>query len=334
MNDIKRQKKRWIVVALLAIGLGCGGYTLTQSLPIFPEWIAEQIELPVDIMAYLADQEARFDDLVANTEKTIVWADEVGVQTPLAVVYLHGFSASRQETAPLSEQVAQALGANLFYTRLTGHGQPPAALAAAQVTDWMDDALEALAIGQRLGERVVLIGNSTGATIATWLAAQNLDPAPWALVLLSPHYGLRDVRSEWVTWPGGLWLAQTLIGPEYHSERLNERHARYWTNSYPVAALRPMIQIVQLTRQAPLEEIVQPILIIYSPEDQVVDPARILWAFERFGASHKLLRAVPTLDHGSRHILAGDILAPDDTEAIAQMIVGFVNEMTQFTAQP
>ncbi|MDD4273595.1 MAG: hypothetical protein PHG14_07705 [Desulfobacter postgatei] len=38
-------------------------------------------------------------------------------------VYIHGFSATRKETAPLSDLVAKTLNANLFYTRLSGHGR-------------------------------------------------------------------------------------------------------------------------------------------------------------------------------------------------------------------
>ena len=59
------------------------------------------ISLPVDLDSYLAASEAQFSDIVPNTEKTIIWASEPGQKTDIAVVYLHGFSATRQETAPL-----------------------------------------------------------------------------------------------------------------------------------------------------------------------------------------------------------------------------------------
>ena len=58
-------------------------------------------------------------------------------QTELALVYLHGFSASRQETAPLSEDLARQLGANLFVTRLSGHGRSPQAMGEPSVRDWL-----------------------------------------------------------------------------------------------------------------------------------------------------------------------------------------------------
>jgi esterase/lipase len=94
------------------------------------------------------------------------------MRSAVALIYLHGFSSSRQESRPLMTQVASALGANLFYARLNGHGRTGEALAAASVADWQHDALEALAIGRQLGEQVVVVGASNGGTLATWLATQ------------------------------------------------------------------------------------------------------------------------------------------------------------------
>ena len=81
-------------------------------------------DLPDDLDAYLKQTEARFTDLRPNNEKLIVWADpSKKAKTPLSIIYLHGFSACRLEVAPLCDIVAHDLGANLFYTRLSGHGR-------------------------------------------------------------------------------------------------------------------------------------------------------------------------------------------------------------------
>lgn len=65
----------------------------------------EPVQLPADLDAYLAQSEAQFDDIVPGAEKTIVWSGEPGQKTPLSVIYLHGFSATRQEIAPLPEEL-------------------------------------------------------------------------------------------------------------------------------------------------------------------------------------------------------------------------------------
>jgi alpha-beta hydrolase superfamily lysophospholipase len=125
------------------------------------------LQLPADLDQYLAASEARYPDITANTEKIIIWAYPDKRKTALSVIYPQGFSATRQETAPLSDEIAKQLGANLFYTRLTGHGRSGAAMAEASVNDWLNDSQEALQIGAQLGEHVVVIATSTGATLAT-----------------------------------------------------------------------------------------------------------------------------------------------------------------------
>ncbi|HXV99346.1 MAG TPA: hypothetical protein VEC93_13065, partial [Anaerolineae bacterium] len=135
------------------------------------------IDLPEDLDGYLAESEAQFPDLISDTGKTIIWANAAKTKTPLALIYLHGFTATRQEAAPLCDNIAARLGANLFYTRLTGHGRSGQALGAAMANDWLNDTLEALEIGKRLGDKVIVIGSSTGGTLATWHALQADDEA-------------------------------------------------------------------------------------------------------------------------------------------------------------
>ena len=72
--------------------------------------------LPDDLDAYLAASERNAADgfeLIPGTEKRIHW-QVPGERTDYVVIYLHGFSATRQEMAPVAERIADQLGANLF----------------------------------------------------------------------------------------------------------------------------------------------------------------------------------------------------------------------------
>jgi esterase/lipase len=280
--------------------------------------------LPDDLDQYLAEAESQFDDIRPNTEKTIIWANEPGQKTAVSIIYLHGFTATRQETAPLSDRLAVELGANLFYTRFTGHGRTGQALAEATVNHWLNDTMEALAIGRRLGERVIVVGVSTGATAATWLAAQpDLDDL-LAFILISPNYAPYDRSAVILTWPWGKQIATAVIGPERDWEPSNEEHGRYWTPRYPTKALLPMMGLVKLVRQTHLALITRPILVIYSPQDQVIDPRSIETTFARMGQADKQIIAVTRNDGESNHVLAGDITAPDKTDEIMQMAFDFI----------
>ena len=124
-----------------------------EPLDLFPAFEASR--LPTDLDSYLRDREAVVGGVKPGAEKRIHWAGAAGVQTDWAVVYLHGFSATAEEIRPVPDRVAQGLGANLYYTRLAGHGLGPERFAGPSVNDWMIDVAEALAIGRRIGKRRV-----------------------------------------------------------------------------------------------------------------------------------------------------------------------------------
>ena len=312
-----------VVVAVVALGIVLGPRAVVVP-------TLEEATLPDDLDAYLADTEARFADLVPGTEKTIVWADSARRQTALSVVYLHGFSATRQETRPLSDTLAARLGANLYYPRLAGHGRPPEAMTDASANDWLNDAAEALAVGRRLGRRVVLVGTSTGGTLAVWLAAQpDLAEALLAVVLISPNFGPKDADAAKLLWPWGKTLARLLAGPYHQWEPKNDRQARYWTTRYHTDVLVAMMSLVDLVDNTDLGAIETPVLTIYSPNDQVVDPALIEAHHPEIGASYKQLVPLDSVGDPSNHVLAGAILSPDETAPIARIILDFLKPLME-----
>jgi alpha-beta hydrolase superfamily lysophospholipase len=284
-------------------------------------------DLPTDLSAlpaYLEQQERHFPDIVPGTEKHIRFGSAGAQRANWAVVYLHGFSATRQETSPLSELVAEGLGANFFATRFAGHGRGSAPLAEASLDAWKADVLQALAIGRRLGERVLVIGVSTGAALATWLAQQPDAQEDVAWILISPNFGPRDKASEIIKWRWGRTLAHWVTGPEYSFEPRSPDQARYWTTRYPTRALFPMMAAVHLARQQPLEAWRAPVLMLLSPRDQVVDIFAARRAFKRIGAPQKRLVEVTNSSDVMQHVIAGRILSPANTAGMAQGIVEWV----------
>ena len=162
-----------LLAGILLIVVAAGAWTKPAALAVRPAAPA----IGNDIDAWLASQEiaaAADHAIIPGAEKRVRWFEgRQGERTETAVIYLHGFSATRQEVAPLGEQLADELQANLFETRLAGHGRETGALANVSAEDWMADAAEALAVGRRLGDRLVVVGTSTGATLA--LAAADLE---------------------------------------------------------------------------------------------------------------------------------------------------------------
>ncbi|NNM32790.1 MAG: alpha/beta fold hydrolase [Gemmatimonadetes bacterium] len=278
-----------------------------------------------EVDPYLAGREARFEDLTPGTAKSVAWAGAPGARTPFAVLYFHGFSATSMEARPLPERMAERLGANLFRTRLTGHGRPGRALAEATAEDWLRDVAEAMEVGRAVGDRTVLLGTSTGGTLALWAATRpEWEDQIAAAVVISANLGPRDSRSRMLLWPWGGWLARAVIGPERSWDPLNPAQARFWTTRYPTEALLPMMALVHMVRGVPSSDLGAPVLSLFSTADRIVAAEDVhAWAA---GLDESAWRAVEVVgsDDPDQHVLAGDILSPGTTEDVLGEIVGFL----------
>ncbi len=275
---------------------------------------------------YLAESESRVSGIRDGCEKKIVWYGAQRRRRALAIVYIHGFSTSRMETWPLCDRLAEAIGANLFYTRLAGHGQDGDALARATVQDWMDDGRKALAIGQRLGEKVILVGTSTGGTLAAWLAAQpSVAARIHRLILLSPNFFPKNPLAAAALWPPTLRLFESFFGGWRSFSVVNARHAIYWTVRYPVRAIATMMQLVYLSWRIDLKSAAMPVLMMVNPWDRVINVTLAVMRYAAFPSSLKRLVLFRGNKDLGRHILAGDILSPDTTARVLSIIQDFLN---------
>lgn len=279
------------------------------------------------VQVYFESTEAAFDDITQGVEKRVIWQDGFKEQrTPVSILYVHGFSGSSEEIRPVPDLLAQALGANLVYTRLTGHGRGGDAMGQASVNDWMQDMAEALAAARAVGERVVVLSASTGGTLATAAAfdaqmAQGLA----ALVFIAPNYGINDPAAPLLTFPGGEWWLPYLAGERRSFTPLNAAQGRYWTTDYPIRALLPMAALVRAVGALPVEDLTVPALFRLSMADQVVRPDMTRQIADRWGGPAELqwVDPGPGIDP-SAHVIAGDILSPAETQPAVRDILAWL----------
>lgn len=285
-----------------------------------------ETDIPADPEAYILQREQQFPDIRAGDGKQIVWAVGKGVRTPLAIVYVHGFSASPAEIRPVPDRVARELGANLFFTRLAGHGRDGAAMAGAEAEDWLYDMAEAMAVGRRLGERVVVIGTSTGATLAALAATDPaLNGGLAGTVLVSPNFGIHAPAQWLLDAPLVERWGAAVAGEVRSFVPVNDGQARHWTTEYPTSALYPMARLVRAARAADYGAATVPALVLFSPQDRVIDPDRIGpvmagWA----GGVQVVERVLAAGDDPFAHVLAGDILSPSQTDVTVRIITGWI----------
>ena len=141
-----------------------------------------------------------------GNEAEIIWVDATHQQTEYAVVYLHGFSASKMEGNPVHLNLAKALHANLYLARLADHGIDTIAPMKNFTADRLwETSKQAYAIGKKLGKKVILVGTSTGGTVALKLAASY--PEINSLILISPNVAINDKNAWMLNDPWGLQIA-------------------------------------------------------------------------------------------------------------------------------
>ena len=326
----RRFRKRYLLLALLVVGVV---FAVGPRTPVTePDAARVLAEVPTELRAlpaWLAAREQAAGVRDTAVQARVVFAGDT-VRTPWAVVYLHGFSATRLEADPVPTLVAQALGANLYEVRLTGHGLDGAALAAATAEAWMADALRALAVGRRLGDSVVVIGLSTGGTLATWLAARrdSTGPHPDKVVLISPNFGPKDQRTKAALLPWAPVLLPKLIPSVVLGDTANRDPdiVRMSTKVFPVAAVLPMQGLVDHVLHMPLRTYTAPTLAIWNPDDHVVQ-SKAIAAWMKGLAARKLvvereeLAPAPT---ENQHVITGRLLAPSTVDRVRDRIVRFV----------
>lgn len=274
---------------------------------------------------WLEAREAAIPNLRRACAKSVEWAGDTGQRTPYAIVYIHGFSATKHELRPLPDLVAQGLGANLYFARLAGHGQDGPAMGRATFAQWRADIDEALNIGAALGDKVIIMGCSTGCTLITDALARGAKMA--ATVQISPNYGLTHFwRNMLINLPFARLWGPAVGGKTRSFPEKSPEHRAYWTLSYPTQAVYTMAQAVRAVMQSDrIESIQTPAFFAFNGADQVVSAAKTKRVMARWDGpvvAHHLHQT--THDDAMGHLMAGDIFSPQQTAPLADEILRWI----------
>lgn len=238
---------------------------------------------------YVQTQESKHKIKPGN-EAEIVWADSTNhQQTEYAVVYLHGFSASKEEGNPVHINFARSIKANLYLARLADHGiDTIAPMQYFTAEKLWETAKEAFAIGKKLGKKVILVGTSTGGTLALQLAATY--PEVHSLILLSPNIEIKDNKVWLLNNPWGLQIARKVSGGD---ERVLDGktpiYKKFWYDHYRLESVVQLQELLEsaMTKQT-FEKVKQPTLMLYyykseQEQDPVVKVSAMLEMFDALG---------------------------------------------------
>ena len=269
--------------------------------------------------------EAAVPKLRQNIGKKILWAGKSSQKTPLSIVFIHGFSATRVELSPVIEEVAKSIGANVFFTRLTGHGQDGIALSDATFSDWITDTNEAIRIGEVIGDEVILIGSSTGCSLIHCIL--EVQKKVKSVIYVSPNFGPSSYKGHFLRLPGAKWFIPLILGNEHSFTPKNSEHARCWTTRYPTKALFPVKDAVVAASLVNHSKIKLPILFWFSDYDKVVSPKATRRIISKMGNNVEIFNPILALkDDPSKHGVLGDILSPTKTAQGVNKILEWIRK--------
>jgi len=274
---------------------------------------------------HIKSSEEATPNLGQNIEKKILWASKPAHKTSLSIVFIHGFSATRAELSPVIENVAKALNANVFFTRLTGHGQDGEALSNATFEDWIDDTKEAINIGKTIGDEVILFGSSTGCSLIHSLL-EDLKQIK-SVIYVSPNFGPKSYKGHFLRAPGAKWYIPLILGKEHSFTPKNSEHERCWTTRYPTKALFAVKDSVVAASLINHSNIKLPMLFWFSDNDKVISAKDTRRIVSKMGGNVEIFNPILSpKDDPLKHVVLGDILSPTKTDQGVKKILEWIKK--------
>ena len=279
-----------------------------DSFPVVPSSLG-------DLEDYVLANESKHLIKTGN-EAQIIWNDSLPIKTEYSVVYLHGFSASQMEGDPVHRNFARAFGCNLFLARLADHGIDTTEQLLYFTADriW-ESSKEALAIGQQLGEKVILISTSTGGTMALALAAA-FPGKVHAMINMSPNIEINNPMAYMLNNPWGLQIARLNKGGNYQEIPYEAERKLYWNEKYRLESLVQLQEILEdKMTVATFKKVIQPTLTLYyykneNEQDPTVKVSAMLTMHEALGTTDdlKVAKAIPNC---GAHVMGSSLVSKD-----------------------
>lgn len=324
--------RKWIAgIPVLLIA----GYFLGPS-PSTPEYAGDMPAVPaasatLDQYVYLNEAQ---HTCKPDNQARIVWNNDSSKQkTRYAIVYLHGFSASQAEGEPVHKNIAKKFRCNLYLSRLAEHGiDTTDALIHFTADNYWASAKQALAIGKQLGDSVILMATSSGATLALLLAA--VFPEVHSLVLLSPNIAINDPNAWLLNNPWGLQIARLVLGSHYNFSRdQSDIYKKYWYSKYRVESAVQLQELLETSMTAStFNKISQPVLTLYYyknkvHQDSVVKVPAMLDMMKQLSTPVSLKKSVALPATGD-HVI-GSYIKSKDLKSVETEITRFMNDVLQ-----
>jgi len=313
---MKRFLKWFLAIIVLLIIVYIAGPKPPK--PVFPSTFPVLPDSLPLLEKQINETEKAVRGIKPDNQARIVWADSLKPEkTKVVLLYLHGFSASQAEGDPVHRDLAKKFHANLYLARLSEQGidRGDSTMINLKAGRYEESAEVALAIAEELGDEVIVMGTSTGGTLALFLASRH--PEIKALVLYSPCVKLYDKTAAILDKPWGLQIARLVTGgPVKTFEAESKAHAQYWQLHYRLEALVALENLIDNTMKPEVfRKIKCPVFLGYyykneEEQDKTVSVPAMLKMYDELGTPPELKEKVAFPDAGA-HVIASYIRSGD-----------------------
>ena len=279
--------------------------------------------------------------LKPDNQSRIIWYnDSLKGRTNYSLLYLHGFSASWYEGFPANMEFAEYFGCNAYFPRLASHGiETDDALIDMSPGRLWESAKDALMVARTLGKKVIIMGTSTGGTLALKLAADFPEYVD-GLILYSPNIRINNNAAFLLAKPWGLQIGRMAIGGTHRviNEDFDSKICRYWNCKYRVEATVFLQQLVEETMNSQtFKNVDKPVFLGYyykdeTHQDDVVKVDAMSKMFGHLGTPDELKVKVAFPDAGN-HVIACEITSGAYKDVVNETIKFGKNVLKMKTAR-
>jgi len=322
MKKLKRYLLIFILVLIAAYLLG--------PVPDKPEMDKNLPSLPAslsNIQSYISEKEEGLN-IRPDNESRIIWNNgSVRGRTDYCLLYLHGFSASWYEGYPVNIEFAKYFGCNAYLPRLASHGlDTPDPLIDMTPDRLWATAKEALMAARSLGKKVIIMGTSTGGTLALKLAADFPEYVD-GLILYSPNIKINNNSAFLLSKPWGLQFARSVYDGKYRITNPDStaEECRYWYCKYRLEAVVYLQQLVEaVVNEETFSKVTAPVFLGYyykddDNQDKTVRVDAMLRMYEQLSTpDHKKVKAA--FPEAGDHAIACEMFSGSVDRVLAETI--------------
>jgi len=231
------------------------------------------------------------------------------------ILFIHGFTSSPYEMKPLSKYLMKQKY-TFSIPLLKGHGTDPKDLIHCRWYDWFEEAKEALFEMRKKCKKIIVVGQSTGASLALHPAAhyqvEGVAALAPALILKEKKLKLLPIASIFRSYQ------KKPDGPD-----ISDAEARKKAVTYDKTPLKTVKELLNLYKhlKVDLPEIYTPVLIIQSALDHVVDMKGAEYIYDKISSPDKHFLKLQK----SYHVLTLDV----EKEIVFREIDNFISKIVK-----